>query len=189
MILFFDTETTGLPKDWKAPPDQSDNWPRVIQIAWILTEADGEYVDSRESVIKPEGFRIPTEAVLVHGISTEQAEQEGEPAMEVFRDFHEQVARARTLVAHNMDFDSKVMRAEFLRMGLKDLLRKKKTYCTMLSSTELCQLPGRHGKYKWPTLYELHEHLFGEDFEGQHDAMADIQACMRCYFRLKKMGL
>jgi len=30
MYLFFDTETTGLPRNWKAPVTDLDNWPRMV---------------------------------------------------------------------------------------------------------------------------------------------------------------
>jgi hypothetical protein len=59
------------------------------------------------------------------------------------------------------------------------------TFCTMLSSVEVCRLPGRYGDYKWPRLAELHQHLFGADFAGAHDAAADVMACLRCYFALR----
>ncbi len=33
MYLFFDTETTGLPRNWHAPASDLANWPRLIQLA------------------------------------------------------------------------------------------------------------------------------------------------------------
>jgi hypothetical protein len=36
MYLFFDTETTGLPKSWKAPVTDVNNWPRLVQLAFLL---------------------------------------------------------------------------------------------------------------------------------------------------------
>ena len=36
MFLIFDTETTGLPRNWNAPLSDAENWPRCIQIAWQL---------------------------------------------------------------------------------------------------------------------------------------------------------
>ena len=34
MYLFFDTETTGLPKRWNAPVTDLENWPRSFAGAW-----------------------------------------------------------------------------------------------------------------------------------------------------------
>jgi len=77
MYLFFDTETTGLPKNWKAPVTDLNNWPRMIQIAWILCDDKGNRIESDDFIIKPENFHIPIDAVRVHGISTETAINEG----------------------------------------------------------------------------------------------------------------
>ncbi len=40
-ILFIDTQTTGLPKNWNAPITDTKNWPRLVQIAWIITDYAG----------------------------------------------------------------------------------------------------------------------------------------------------
>ncbi len=36
MYLIFDTETTGLPKNYNAPLTDADNWPRLVQLAQSL---------------------------------------------------------------------------------------------------------------------------------------------------------
>lgn len=43
MFLIFDTETTGLPKKWKAPLDDFDNWPRMVQLAWQCHDIEGNF--------------------------------------------------------------------------------------------------------------------------------------------------
>jgi len=83
MYLFFDTETTGLPKNWKAPVTDLNNWPRMIQIAWILCDQNGTRIESDDFIIQPEGFTIPSDASRVHGISTEKAIREGEDLEQV----------------------------------------------------------------------------------------------------------
>ncbi len=79
MYLIFDTETTGLPKNFNAPISDTDNWPRCIQIAWQLHDAMGNLVESQDYLIQPDGFNIPFDAEKIHGISTELAEKEGIP--------------------------------------------------------------------------------------------------------------
>ena len=44
MYLVFDTETTGLPRNFDAPISDSDNWPRMVQIAWQLHDENGNLV-------------------------------------------------------------------------------------------------------------------------------------------------
>ena len=59
MYLFFDTETAGLPRNRKAPVSDLNNWPRLVQIAWLLYDNSGSPVKSSDYIIKPEGFAIP----------------------------------------------------------------------------------------------------------------------------------
>jgi len=186
MYLLFDTETTGLPKNYKAPVTDTNNWPRLVQIAWLLFDNNGNEIDNRDYIIKPEGFTIPVEASNVHGISTEQALIEGEDLKKILVIFAAEIEKADYLVAHNISFDEKIVGAEFVRKGIKSKLFDKKQICTMKSSTNYCQLPGQYG-YKWPNLMELHKKLFGHGFEEAHNAAADIGATAKCFWELKKL--
>lgn len=189
MILFFDTETTGLPKNWKAPLTDMDNWPRMIQLAWIGYDPDGEQVSEKSVIIRPEGFTIPEPAARVYGITTERAMEEGVELLGVLEEFAAMVSEADTLVAHNMRFDESILGAELLRAEMETALFRKPNFCTMRESTDICCIPGSYGKNKWPRLEELHTHLFGSDFENAHDALADVQATARCYWHLKNEGI
>ncbi len=188
MYLFFDTETTGLPRNWKAPVTDTDNWPRMIQLAWILADENGKTVEQKNYIIKPEGFHIPQEASRVHGITTERALEEGVFLEKVLNEFNILIDEAKYLVAHNISFDEKIVGAELYRKQIPTRLFQKPRLCTMLSSVDYCKIPGYYG-YKWPKLSELHMQLFGEDFEGAHDAAADIEATARCFWELKKKNI
>jgi DNA polymerase III epsilon subunit-like protein len=78
--------------------------------------------------------------------------------------------------------------AELLRSGSPNIAEAKKRQCTMQAATDYCRLPGQYG-YKWPSLQELHTKLFGQPFEGAHNALVDVRACARCYFELKRLGV
>ena len=93
------------------------------------------------------------------------------------------------VIGHNVDFDKKIVGAEMLRLGRVDIISTKKSYCTMNNSVNFCKLPGYHGEYKYPKLQELYRKLFGQSFSNAHDASADTEATMKCYFELKKKGL
>jgi len=185
MFLFFDTETTGLPLDWRAPLEDLDNWPRLVQLAWLLTDENGKEVKGASKTIKPEGFIIPAAAAAVHGINTARAHEEGILLNTALKEFSQAVDEAKILVAHNMSFDEKIMGAELLRKKQEHKLFERPKICTMLSSTDFCQIENDFG-YKWPKLIELHQKLFDEEFEGAHDALADVKACARCFFELLK---
>ncbi len=188
MPLFFDTETTGIPRNYSAPTSDLANWPRLVQLAWLITDDKGDEIKSVEHIVKPEGFTIPDDAARVHGISTERAMGEGVDLKTVLAAVAPDLEQADLLVAHNIQFDEKILGAELLRNGYADLPAARPKRCTMRESTDYCELPGRYG-FKWPKLQELHLKLFGVEFEGAHDALVDVRACSRCYFELKRLGI
>jgi DNA polymerase III epsilon subunit-like protein len=189
MYLFFDTETTGIPRNYKAPVTDLANWPRVIQLAFLLTDAAGTPIASQQFLIQPDGFTIPPDATRVHGITTEHARAHGVPLATALGEFAICLRAAKTLVAHNMAYDENVLGAEFLRAQFPNPLPKTKRFCTMQAATNFCALPGRYGSFKWPNLSELHIKLFGKDFKGAHGALPDVQACAACFFALKAKGI
>ena len=185
--VFFDTETTGLPKNYKAPVTELDNWPRLIQLAYIIYSENGEKIEEGNHIIKPIDFTIPTEASNVHGITTAKAISEGKDLVEVLNVFHEIIRENSVLVAHNIAFDEKIIGAEFLRNGYTNIIDQKPKICTMKATVEFCSIPGPFG-FKWPGLAELHIKLFGKNFDNAHDAFADIEATANCFWELKKIG-
>ena len=187
MYLFFDTETTGLPRDWKAPLTNLSNWPRLVQIAWLFYDKNGNLMFSKDYIIKPEGFLIPAEVTRMHGISTEKALSEGIDLKNVLTEFQTDMNLAEFLVAHNMSFDEKIVGAEFIRTGFVNNIPSKKRICTKESTTNFCKINGPYG-YKWPKLSELHYKLFNCDFEEQHNAAVDISATAKCFWELKRIG-
>lgn len=187
MYLFFDTETTGLPINWKAPVTDLNNWPRLVQLAYLFYDRKGNEIYSGNYIIKPEGFSIPIEASRIHGISTERAIHEGKPILFVLQDFQSLINQAEYLVAHNMSFDEKIVGAEFLRNRMQDGTSAKRKICTMQSTTKYCAIDGPYG-YKWPKLSELHYKLFRTGFEEAHNAAVDINVTAKCFWELRRLG-
>lgn len=188
MFLFFDTETTGLPKNWQAPLEDLENWPRLVQLAWLLADGYGKEVGGGNLIVKPEGFLIPESASAVHGITTERAEKEGISLDEALSEFVQAIEQSKIIVAHNISFDEKIIGAEFLRKKIEHKFFERPQICTMLTSKDFCRIESGRG-YKWPKLIELHEKLFDSGFDGAHDAMADVRACSKCFFELVKRGI
>ena len=187
MYLFFDTETTGLPRNWKAPVTDLNNWPRLVQLAYLFYDKNGNKISGGDYIIKPEGFTIPSDASRIHGISTERANEEGRKLLDVLTDFRAMIDEADWLVAHNMSFDEKIVGAEFLRQKMTDSIASKRKICTMQSTTNFCKINGPYG-YKWPKLSELHYKLFQIDFEEAHNAAVDITTTAKCFWELKRLG-
>jgi len=188
MYLFFDTETTGLPRNYKAPITDFDNWPRMIQIAWLIYDHRENLLIEKQYIIKPEGFTIPKAASDVHGITTARAKKEGIALSFALQEFAADLHKAEFILAHNISFDEKIVGAEFLRKEISNTLFDLPHICTMHTSTDYCKIPGKFG-YKWPNLTELYFKLFGKSFDNAHDALADVKACADCFFELKKLGV
>lgn len=186
--LFIDTETTGLPKRRNAPYSEVSNWPRLVQIAWTIVDDNGRELSAIERIVQPDGFTIPNEAANIHGITTEMARKDGVRLVEVLVEFSAALEQAKTVIAHNVDYDRPVIEAEFIRAGMKCYLGSKGLICTKDSSTDYCKLPGRYG-YKWPTLDELHRKLFDAPMGAAHNALVDVRACMKCFFELEERGV
>lgn len=189
MYLFFDTETTGIPRNCKAPVSDLHNWPRVIQLAFLLADSTGKPLDSHQCLIRPDGFTIPPDATRIHGITTEDALARGIPLADALQRFLTALANASLLIAHNIAYDENVLGAEFLRARLPNPLPKTKRFCTMDSTTVFVAIPGKYGKFKWPTLTELHLKLFGTQPKQAHAALADVHSCAACFFELQKRKL
>ena len=186
MYLIFDTETTGLPKNWRAPISDIDNWPRCIQIAWQVHDEMGVLLESKSYIVKPKDFDIPYESEKIHGISTELAYEEGVDLEEVLTEFNNSVSKSKFIIGHNVNFDLNVIGCEFYRNNITSYIELTDVLdtCTELTA-ELCKLPGgRGGKFKLPTLTELHEFLFQSSFKEAHNATADVEATARCFLEL-----
>ncbi|MCC6701870.1 MAG: PHP domain-containing protein, partial [Fluviicola sp.] len=186
MYLIFDTETTGLPRDWNAPYTNLDNWPRAVQIAWQLHDDMGNLVEAKDFLIHPDGYDIPYDAERIHGISTELAQAEGVALEDVIAEFNQALAKASFVVGQNIGFDLNIMGAEFIRANVETNMHDLPVLDTCTEVTaDLCKIPGgRGGRFKLPTLTELHGFLFDVPFGEAHNATADVEATTRCFFEL-----
>ena len=186
MYLIFDTETTGLPKRWDAPITDTGNWPRCVQIAWQLHDEMGKIIEHQDYLVQPEGYNIPYDAERIHGISTELAQADGISLSEVLEKFNIALSKSKFIVGQNLKFDINIMGCEFHRLGIESPMSSMPVLdtCTEVTAS-LLQLPGgRGGKFKLPTLTELHSYLFNKPFAEAHNATADVEATTRCFFEL-----
>ncbi len=186
MILAFDVETTGK-ADFRSPPN-AQYQPRIVQLAALLIDDDWTEAAHFNLIIKPAGFKIPDEAAAIHGITTEIAERRGvsiRRALDLFLGF----CHAPIKVAHNIAFDSFLIEGELMRSyGNFSPQILEEQFCTMKAMTPICKLPNQYGysDFKWPKLQEAHKFAFGVEFDGAHDALADVRADLRIYRWLKE---
>ena len=210
--LVFDVETTGLlPRSQKnGVVVPISEYPHILQISFavyditqkkIIREYDA-YVKVAEDVV------IPDEVTKLTGISREMVNEKGCSIVDVLEKFYEMYMFCHGLVAHNMEFDEKMILVELERNRerimevapycfhtFNDTFEKIhgiERFCTMKKCTNICnimvpsKLPNGKPRKKWPRLGELYEHLFpGENVEGFHNSMVDVLACLRCFMKMK----
>lgn len=192
MYLVFDTETTGLPKNYQAPLDDFSNWPRLVQIAWAVFDKEGRNWIEKSFIIYPDGYIISDEVAKIHRVTQERAMQEGQPIKKVLAEFLEDLSRVDFLIAHNINFDEKIVGSEIMRQEMSSdlfILSEANKICTMKGSVDFCQISNNRGGYKWPNLTELYNKLFSTGFPDAHDALVDVLACAKCFFELKRKGV
>lgn len=187
-FLFYDTETLGLPVRYDASYTDSKNWPRLIQLSWILMDRNGKPVKTKNRIVYPDNFEIPSSISELTGITTEVAIKEGVQLSLVMEDFLEDVRLASYLVGHNESFDRMVLCAELHRLGLTSQIpyfMNMMCHCTMKESASYCKITTPNGwDYKYPTLQELYSKLFNTSFDNAHDALADVTATAKCFWEL-----
>jgi DNA polymerase III epsilon subunit-like protein len=183
-LLIFDTETNGFPNDWKASLYDTDNWPRIVSIAWNKIAPDGQLLSNNYAIIKPDGFSINAGSTSVHGISNANAEQNGLSLKDVLLLFEKELSDCKYLVAHNIEFDFAVVFAEYTRTNITtENFSSLTKICTMKKSTDFCRIPSSKG-YKYPKLNELYQKLFSTTISNEHNAQIDADACMKCFKEL-----
>lgn len=186
MLLFFDTETTGK-YDFKAS-HTAPQQPHLVQLGMILDDLEGNTIEEYETIIRVAEINIPISAAEIHGITTAIANAQGIDVRIALDKFDEFWQRSNRIVAHNVEFDKKVMKTAYHRVGMEGLFGITPTYCTMHHSTGVLKLPGRYG-YKWPKLEEAYRVLVDvEGFEGAHNALNDVRACRDVYYALRRLG-
>jgi DNA polymerase III epsilon subunit-like protein len=191
-VLVVDTETTGLPE--KGNPSifsESDKWPSIIQLSFILYDTEkNKMITCQDHIIKvPNHVTITPESEKIHGISRSISQRKGVSVSQALSDFYEAFVSADMVIGHNISFDKRMIMVETVRnKELTDYNKswvKKREYCTMKNSVNVCRIEvvNKHGEkyFKYPTLTQLHQYLFRSIPNGTHDAMADVLICLRCY--------
>lgn len=194
LICIFDTETTGFPL-FRDPSDDPRQ-PHIVDICALLYTPQGELVDSFEAMVRPDGWDIPNEVSVIHGITNELALEHGIPEHIAIEGFMNIWRQAGLRVAHNVSFDDRILRIGLMRFfgtEVADEYRAGDKFCTCQTTTNIVQCPptakmiaaGRGKQYKQPTVAQALKFFTGEDLVGGHRARPDTEACARVYFALQ----
>jgi len=188
-VLIFDTETSGLPEGKNPSIYETEKWPHIIQLSYIIYDSEtndivtleDDYISIDNDVI------IQPESQKVHNISRELLSSKGIPIEHALEKFNRFSDMSDVLVGHNVSFDKRMVMVEGIRHKIRMNLHD--TYCTMKNSVELCKIqrfwPNGDMYFKYPTLSELHDELFKKIPKNTHNALIDILICMRCFVKIE----
>ena len=188
-FLIFDTETTGLPQGKNPSIYNTELWPHVIQLSYIVYCSDenkilslvDDYIKINDDVV------IEEKSQEIHNISKEKLNTLGINIVDALNKFNKWAEQCELLIGHNVSFDKRMVIVEGIRNNIR--MKVHTTYCTMKETTELCKIERefRDGKkyFKYPSLSELYNHLFDKIPKNTHNALTDILICMRCFYKIK----
>jgi DNA polymerase III epsilon subunit-like protein len=185
-VIVFDTETTGLPESFNTPVSETNKYPYIVQLSWIVYDTVELSVLRIQDHVINCGVEIPQEATDVHGITTQLSKQKGISINVALDLFDIDLNLVDLVVAHNISFDRNMYMVESLRnYRIQYMTPDKATYCTMKKNIKMCNLRNiSSNRLKYPKLVELHKVLFNSTPKGVHDSLVDVLICLRCYIMI-----
>ncbi len=180
-LLFVDTETSDIPKNWKAPCSDGSQWPYIVQLAWVVYTKEGNLVKEENFYIKDDDFEISRASQEVHGISTEYRIARGHNRLNVMQGLQEDLLNYKPLlIAHYVKLDFHMLSVEFFRTQLDNPLNELPAFCTMKATENYIRYPNR----RYLSLGELYKRLFEQPLPQPHNALTDAQATAECFFAM-----
>lgn len=196
-ILIFDTETTGLPTERNPSILETEKWPYIVQLSFILYDDITNKIDyySDEIIKLPENVEISEKSITMHKITKDISNEKGIPILDALINFNKNLEIADLVVAHNISFDKRLVMVECIRNKIKQQFttqgKKKDEHCTMKSNVEFCAIErinqfNNKTFFKYPTLTELYFKLYDTEPKGTHNSMADIIICICCFEKKRR---
>ena len=190
-IIVFDTETTGLPVGRNPSIRETNKWPHIVQLSYIVYDTEERRVlKHKDDIIKiPSRVTISEESTSLHGITALMCKRKGIPIVEAIHEFNKLLCQSDLVVGHNISFDKRVVMVECIRNRISQYFTidgvRMHEYCTMKNSVDICKIekisPDGEKYFKYPSLTELYSKLFGEVPKNIHDSLVDVIMCLRCH--------
>lgn len=190
-VLVFDTETNGLPESRTAKIFDTEKFPYILQLSYIIYDIlDNKIIKVSDHYVNNVDFS--PDAYKINKITREMIDN-GKNIKDVLNDFIDSIKICDILVAHNCNFDKKIIMVECVRnqilYKLNYNIKNKSNFCTMINSTNLCKLPSnfKNGNFKFPKLNELYHYLFNENIQcdNLHNSLVDCIFTTKCYIKLQ----
>ena len=193
-ILFVDTETNGLPRSRWANESDWKQWPEILQIGWEIWQfeegTEPALVKSEDYLLKQDPkIAWSKEAEGFHKIPLSMCQAQGHEWAPVLKTFQDDLATCDALVAHNLNFDRKIIRAGVWRAGLVPWAEGVVLeMCTMRGAQGFFNFgPDRNGNPKAPTLKQLHDACIPGTYDCSgvgpwHNATHDLHCAALCFW-------
>ena len=142
-ILFFDTETTGIPIKKSGYFDDIKNLKsydgsRLIEVAYVIIDIPDTLnknhieIDKQSFYIKHQNQSINICNTEIHGITNDICNEKGMLVDDFFNMFEKTLKDIDVIVSHNIEFDYKILESEYFRLNKrKALFNGKLMKCTL----------------------------------------------------------
>jgi DNA polymerase-3 subunit epsilon len=165
-LAVFDLETTGIDVETS----------RIVTATVAVLDAEGAVQERVDWLVNP-GIEIPAPATAVHGITTDQAIQDGrapvECVAEIVATLRGHLDRGIPLVAYNAPYDLTLLNRESMRHGIPPLLSPAPVIDPFVMDKALDRY--RKGQ----RTLEVTSQFYGVILDGAHDSGADAVAAGR----------
>ncbi len=188
MYLIFDCSGMAGNTNFKANFTETEAWPRLLHISWILLGEDFKPLEDYDCITLIENVSIDEKSMTKANVDAEDVKKKHTPLAEVLDKFSATAEKAQYVFAHNLNYNENILGAEYVRLKKSINLFSKKRHCLMEEGTYYCKIPSRGGGYKYPTLPELHATCFGQTYGPAGNARADVIAAARCFIKMMKTG-
>jgi DNA polymerase III epsilon subunit-like protein len=186
MYLIFDCSALAGKTDYKANFTETNAWPRLIHISWILLNSEYKPIGDADYIVDSKNFIIDDKSKEKAHIDDEDIAKKIMSVDEILDKFSESVEKAEYIFAHNLNYNENILGAEYVRNKKSINMFSKKRYCLMEEGTYFCKIPAKGGGFKFPTLPELHAACFGQSYGPPGNARADVIAAARSFIKLMK---
>ncbi|RKD14409.1 hypothetical protein BCY91_08005 [Pelobium manganitolerans] len=179
--LILDTETSGLPKKWDVSYGAKNNWPHVLQIAWLIFDSDGNEVKRENYYLKPGKINISKASTRIHKLDRDFLLKHGKDRRRVFEKFENDIIKYHPLVvAHFAELDFCMVGAEAYRLNEENPLQQSDFFCTMKASAKYVKNPS----FSHLRLGVFYKTLFKKRPEQLHNALKDSELTAEIFFHL-----
>jgi len=193
-VLVFDTETSGLPLGRNPSILETEKWPYIVQLSYVVYDTlENKLLVCNDRIIKiPKEVSISEESISLHGITHDISNTKGINLKTAINEFNNYLKDCDLVIGHNISFDKRMIMVESIRQHMRQHFTtsgvRKPEYCTMKNSVDICQIEAVSKKgekyFKYPNLTELYKKLFSDTHKNVHNSLIDVILCLRCYCKL-----